>query len=121
MKVFGFLVFWFRRFVFFFFSSRRRHTSSLCDWSSDVCSSDLRRAGLCLCGGDAGLARRRHWPARVGKAFGGASAHPWYCVGGDRGGDDNTRGVFRPARTAAFTATSIARRGRIRRRPDRCV
>src|SRR5438034_2315024 len=25
----------------FFFSSRRRHTSSLCDWSSDVCSSDL--------------------------------------------------------------------------------
>src|SRR5476649_1611734 len=25
---------------FFFFSSRRRHTSSLCDWSSDVCSSD---------------------------------------------------------------------------------
>src|SRR5947207_460771 len=24
-----------------FFSSRRRHTRSLCDWSSDVCSSDL--------------------------------------------------------------------------------
>src|SRR5438132_10450119 len=29
-------------FKFFFFSSRRRHTRSLCDWSSDVCSSDLR-------------------------------------------------------------------------------
>src|SRR5215211_9052035 len=29
--------------ISFFFSSRRRHTSSLCDWSSDVCSSDLRR------------------------------------------------------------------------------
>ena len=27
--------------VYFFFSSRRRHTRSLCDWSSDVCSSDL--------------------------------------------------------------------------------
>src|SRR5260221_3584268 len=27
--------------VVFFFSSRRRHTRSLCDWSSDVCSSDL--------------------------------------------------------------------------------
>src|SRR5476649_3105480 len=27
--------------VFFFFSSRRRQTRSLCDWSSDVCSSDL--------------------------------------------------------------------------------
>src|SRR5436190_12103339 len=28
-------------FLCFFFSSRRRHTRSLCDWSSDVCSSDL--------------------------------------------------------------------------------
>src|SRR6266853_1727941 len=27
--------------VFFFFSSRRRHTIFDCDWSSDVCSSDL--------------------------------------------------------------------------------
>src|SRR5438034_9806299 len=27
--------------IHFFFSSRRRHTRSLCDWSSDVCSSDL--------------------------------------------------------------------------------
>src|SRR5256886_4316145 len=27
--------------VFFFFSSRRRHTRFDCDWSSDVCSSDL--------------------------------------------------------------------------------
>src|SRR5438132_11145991 len=27
----------------FFFSSRRRHTRSLCDWSSDVCSSDLSK------------------------------------------------------------------------------
>src|SRR5260370_17398077 len=25
----------------FFFSSRRRHTKFKCDWSSDVCSSDL--------------------------------------------------------------------------------
>src|SRR6266568_1157430 len=32
--------FWF----FFFFSSRRRHTRWNCDWSSDVCSSDLRRS-----------------------------------------------------------------------------
>src|SRR5256886_3589776 len=27
--------------VFFFFSSRRRHTRFDCEWSSDVCSSDL--------------------------------------------------------------------------------
>src|SRR5205807_10582698 len=32
-------------FFFFFFSSRRRHTRLQGDWSSDVCSSDLRRHG----------------------------------------------------------------------------
>src|SRR5260370_27087805 len=30
-----------RLLMFFFFSSRRRHTRFKCDWSSDVCSSDL--------------------------------------------------------------------------------
>src|SRR2546430_9597998 len=30
-----------RRMHLFFFSSRRRHTRFDCDWSSDVCSSDL--------------------------------------------------------------------------------
>src|SRR2546430_9458648 len=30
--------------LFFFFSSRRRHTRFDCDWSSDVCSSDLDNA-----------------------------------------------------------------------------
>src|SRR6266496_1343608 len=38
-------------FFFFFFSSRRRHTRSLRDWSSDVCSSDL---GAEVCGVDFG-------------------------------------------------------------------
>src|SRR6266576_2395903 len=33
---------------FFFFSSRRRHTRSLRDWSSDVCSSDLAIADSAL-------------------------------------------------------------------------
>src|SRR2546430_7394648 len=32
---------YFMLFFFFFFSSRRRHTRFDCDWSSDVCSSDL--------------------------------------------------------------------------------
>src|SRR2546430_16626663 len=31
--------------VYFFFSSRRRHTRFDCDWSSDVCSSDLHLFG----------------------------------------------------------------------------
>src|SRR5699024_11741288 len=30
----------------FFFSSRRRHTRSKRDWSSDVCSSDLKAKGV---------------------------------------------------------------------------
>src|SRR5438270_13147572 len=40
---------------FFFFSSRRRHTRFDCDWSSDVCSSDLavRRVKQVLAGGAA--------------------------------------------------------------------
>src|SRR5690349_23098209 len=38
----------------FFFSSRRRHTRSLRDWSSDVCSSDLIRANT-LARGNSGV------------------------------------------------------------------
>src|SRR2546430_6916751 len=36
-----FLLIFLTFFFFFFFSSRRRHTRFDCDWSSDVCSSDL--------------------------------------------------------------------------------
>src|SRR5689334_24060898 len=39
--VFFFLFLFLCIFFFFFFSSRRRHTRWNCDWSSDVCSSDL--------------------------------------------------------------------------------
>src|SRR2546430_7425189 len=44
-------------FIFFFFSSRRRHTRFDCDWSSDVCSSDLHlgRADGGLSAGRQGL------------------------------------------------------------------
>src|SRR5207237_4703914 len=38
----------------FFFSSRRRHTRFKCDWSSDVCSSDL--AAIVVAAGDHGIA-----------------------------------------------------------------
>src|SRR5690606_1960442 len=31
-----------------FFSSRRRHTRFSRDWSSDVCSSDLKAPGVCM-------------------------------------------------------------------------
>src|SRR5438874_13616206 len=38
--------------MLFFFSSRRRHTRSLRDWSSDVCSSDLPHEVELRAGGD---------------------------------------------------------------------
>src|SRR5256886_14692024 len=37
--------------LLFFFSSRRRHTRFDCDWSSDVCSSDLRNLPRAIIGG----------------------------------------------------------------------
>src|SRR2546430_12538187 len=46
--------------MFFFFSSRRRHTRFDCDWSSDVCSSDLRV-----------LAARRRRPRAAAGIIGG--------------------------------------------------
>src|SRR5688500_20274370 len=45
---------------YFFFSSRRRHTRLQGDWSSDVCSSDLRRSA----------GRRARWRVRL------ACCHP---------------------------------------------
>src|SRR5688500_20115407 len=45
----------------FFFSSRRRHTRLQGDWSSDVCSSDLR-------GTQAALRKRARRPARLAGA-----------------------------------------------------
>src|SRR2546430_5524483 len=49
-------------FFFFFFSSRRRHTRFDCDWSSDVCSSDLRRLQRSLLPNlqQRGRVKRRH-------------------------------------------------------------
>src|SRR5258706_4130058 len=44
---------------FFFFSSRRRHTILVSDWSSDVCSSDLRLAARRL-GAHPDFLRRAH-------------------------------------------------------------
>src|SRR2546430_11176566 len=37
---------WYMMLEYFFFSSRRRHTRFDCDWSSDVCSSDLEGAAI---------------------------------------------------------------------------
>src|SRR5207249_6000489 len=50
----------------FFFSSRRRHTRSKRDWSSDVCSSDLRAPASADARGRAWRASRRR--GRTGSA-----------------------------------------------------
>src|SRR2546430_1326363 len=49
----------------FFFSSRRRHTRFDCDWSSDVCSSDLEARGD-SCGGPTRLSLGRYRPYACG-------------------------------------------------------
>src|SRR2546430_9977220 len=57
----------------FFFSSRRRHTRFDCDWSSDVCSSDLliaRELGITP------LEMRRHNVARAGDPT--TTGAPWH-------------------------------------------
>src|SRR5438034_5515949 len=48
-------------FLVFFFSSRRRHTRSLCDWSSDVCSSDLGHSAR-----NGGIAGVCTWANQIG-------------------------------------------------------
>src|SRR2546427_3442001 len=58
---------------FFFFSSRRRHTRFDCDWSSDVCSSDLTAATLAWMSGR--YLSCTHWRTRL---FG---ASRWSCAG----------------------------------------
>src|SRR5207245_4352546 len=86
---------------FFFFSSRRRHTRCYRDWSSDVCSSDLKfghrpardqsevyarvasrfaNTGVCVEVNTAGLrkpCRERSEERRVGKE--GRSGGEWEC------------------------------------------
>src|SRR2546427_4863605 len=75
--LFLFMLFLFDVFFFFFFSSRRRHTRFDCDWSSDVCSSDLLSR---LHGRDRGRVHGlRPSPGGGGDPGGGESvpAHLW--------------------------------------------
>src|SRR5256885_14729479 len=83
-------------FYFFFFSSRRRHTRLQGDWSSDVCSSDLRgragvhRAGSCVAGRWEGLSGIADQSARMCPA-GALPARP-ERRGGRESGVEGKRG-----------------------------
>src|SRR5690242_20903564 len=59
---------------FFFFSSRRRHTRLTCDWSSDVCSSDLGSA-TCI---------SKTLPVRRGSRLEAAKSTLWVSFGPSR-------------------------------------
>src|SRR5437899_11801924 len=67
---------------FFFFSSRRRHTRCLSDWSSDVCSSDLKRL--------AAVQRKKVNPqklaSQVGRALQRLKAHKYFDYAVDPNG-----------------------------------
>src|SRR3712207_1919585 len=60
--------------IFFFFSSRRRHTRYWRDWSSDVCSSDLRKLTVAVTGPTGtfgfGLVPLLQADARIGRIVG---------------------------------------------------
>src|SRR5258706_10476621 len=60
---------------FFFFSSRRRHTRLVSDWSSDVCSSDLKHNVLSHRVGIRVHVTRRSFGGRAGM-----HAHPGEVV-----------------------------------------
>src|SRR5256885_10812130 len=80
--------------LLFFFSSRRRHTRLQGDWSSDVCSSDLRVIGDVLVGqacGDGlhqqvglvlGVAAGRSAQAHQGREAAGFVDGVFYVAGG---------------------------------------
>src|SRR5260221_9405846 len=92
----------------FFFSSRRRHTRSLCDWSSDVCSSDLG------CRADAGAPAWRRTAGVAGVAAGGAGADfrgPRHLAG-DRAGADGGADVSAGGDRRAERHPGAAGRGR---------
>src|SRR5690242_21853537 len=74
--------------MFFFFSSRRRHTRLTCDWSSDVCSSDLM--GTTGAGGSTG----------TGLGFGGEDGSSSSVTGGTGSSMTTTTGAGEVGRAA---------------------
>src|SRR5256886_12104806 len=82
------------RLLVLFFSSRRRHTRFDCDWSSDVCSSDL--AGATSRARAPCAARSTYACVRggAGAGVGGAGGAGGAGAGGGAGGRGATAGLL---------------------------
>src|SRR3712207_6244610 len=78
----------------FFFSSRRRHTRYWRDWSSDVCSSDLRPSR-------SGTSRSSPWTPRTTSSGSGAA-----CPAARTPSSRSGRWVSRVAQAQVFDARS---------------
>src|SRR5260370_30635287 len=93
-------------FFFFFFSSRRRHTRFKCDWSSDVCSSDLAeqqtkvRTFVCC-------SARPCWWQYLGKKSTAARELRWLCRS-DFGASVLRFPVLPRARRGGLAASALA-------------
>src|SRR2546422_8454326 len=92
---------------FFFFSSRRRHTRCSRDWSSDVCSSDLKPAGQTL------IFTRTKYGADKLVTFLKREGIAANALHGDKAQSHRTRTLdqFRSGAAEILVATDIAARG----------
>src|SRR5215211_1004252 len=99
----------------FFFSSRRRHTRSLCDWSSDVCSSDLEwdfdeQTGVVAAdsigGNDGALTSSSAW-----SSLRATSTLAFYANGGVVAGVGPYDGTLAPATSSQFNLGAPAETG----------
>src|SRR2546427_1292920 len=93
--------------VRFFFSSRRRHTRFDCDWSSDVCSSDLlcaarRRGDRGEPQARRGAGNRQHGRLRRGLADAAAAGAGGAYRRGTHGGCGLSEGAGSGGRLMAF-------------------
>src|SRR5437763_16922775 len=83
----------------FFFSSRRRHTRYIGDWSSDVCSSDLRRRRRARRCSTAARSSRRTppscWPSPTSTARSSAAPRSIPTPSPRFAGPDSTRKIGR--------------------------
>src|SRR5467141_4810535 len=104
---------------FFFFSSRRRHTRFKCDWSSDVCSSDLAPATAISIGFPIGVTRadKDFYALLVANSYLGEhrtfNGRLMNTMRGDRGlnyGDYSYTEIFIQDGGSTFPLTNIPRR-----------